>query len=86
MNEIDKEQSNAQLEMLWEAARQEAKIFVAEAGLDPNIIPRTLNAEGLVNEVQEKDHTFANPGGETASEKKKLIIGAVKAATDLFSG
>ena len=42
---IDKEQSNVQLESLWQAARQDAKGFVGKAGPHPSLIPRKLDAE-----------------------------------------
>ena len=42
---IDKEQSNAQLERLWQVARQETKGVVGEAGLHPSLIPREPDAE-----------------------------------------
>jgi hypothetical protein len=41
---INKEQSNAQLESLWQAARQETKGIVGEAGLHPSFMPRELDA------------------------------------------
>ena len=37
---INKEQSNAQLESLWQVARQETKGVVGEAGLHPSLISR----------------------------------------------
>ena len=42
---MDKEQSNAQLESLWQVARQETKGIVGEAGLHPSLIPREPDAE-----------------------------------------
>jgi hypothetical protein len=42
---VDKEQSNAQLERLWQVARQETKGVVGEAGLHPSLIPREPDAE-----------------------------------------
>ena len=41
---IDKEQSNAQWESLWQVARQETKGVMGEAGLHPSLMPRELDA------------------------------------------
>lgn len=79
---IDKELSNVQLESLWQVARHHAKGFVGEAGPYPSLIPWKLDAEGLLKEVQVKQHIFSNAGGETATEQTKLIIEVMKVITD----
>lgn len=79
---IDKELSNVQLESLWQVARHHAKGFVGEAGSYPSLIPWKLDAEGLLKEVQVKQHIFSNAGGEMATEQTKLIIEVMKVITN----
>jgi len=81
---VDEEQFNAQLRSLWER-KAESEKRCREVGLDPKIIPRSFNADRLMNEAQEKEHVFSNPSGATAHEKKKLTIAAGTAVTDMFT-
>ena len=84
-NQAGKEQSDAQLRDLWKAAQDEARDIVGEEGLRPDVIPRALDPESLVNEVQEKEHKFSSSDGKPASEKKKLIVRALKGVINSFT-
>jgi hypothetical protein len=70
------------LESLWQAARQDAKGVVGEAGPHPSLILRKLDAEGLLKEVQAKQHIFFNAGGKTATEQTELMIEVMKVITN----
>jgi hypothetical protein len=84
-NQAGKEQSDAQLQDLWKAAQDEAGDIVGEEGLRPNVIPRSLDLESLVNEVQEKEHKFSGSDRKPAGEKKKLIVKALKDVINSFT-